>query len=158
MLRDVDCPAVTVGSCLRGDVLQFPEAGADPIGPNQAIEYQFNADITPASLPLIEVRDAGGTLVSIAVIPHVDDTAECPVSSTRVINVYPTDPITGSATRWAPGSYQLVIPGGTSGSGGVEAADGGARLESTTTIDFTVGASDAPDDAPFLTSDLVTCP
>jgi hypothetical protein len=155
VLREIDCPAVSVGACLRGDTLQFPEAGADPIGPNQALEYQFNAHITPASLPLIEVRDAGGAPVSIAVIPHVDDPGECPVSSTRVINVYPTDPLTGAATRWAPGSYQLVIPGGPSG---VEAADGGARLPATTTIDFTVGASDAPSDAPFLTSDLVTCP
>jgi hypothetical protein len=162
VLRAIDCPAVSIGACLRGDVLQFPDAGADPIGPNQALEYQFNAHITLASLPLIEVRDASGAPVSIAVIPHVDDAAaECPVSSTRVVNVYPTDPITGSATRWTPGSYQLVIPGGPGGPGGstgVQAADGGARLPATTTVDFAVGAADAPTGAPFLTSDLVTCP
>lgn len=159
VLREFDCPAASVGACLRGNdtlqALQFPAAGADPIGPNQALEYQFNAHITLASLPLIEVRDAGGAPASIAVIPHVDDAAECPVSSTRVINIYPTDPLTGSATPWTPGTYQLVIPGGTSG---VQAADGGARLPTTTTVDFTVGATDAPNTAPFLTSDLVTCP
>jgi hypothetical protein len=155
VLRAIDCPAVSVGACLLGDTLQFPEAGADPIGPNQALEYQFNANVTAASLPLIEVRDANNAPVSIAVIPHIDDPAECPVSSTRLVNVYPADPITGSPTRWAPGSYRLVIPGGASG---LQAADGAARLATTTTVDFTVGPTDAPSDAPFLTSDLVTCP
>ena len=157
VLRAIDCPAVNIGACLRGDgVLQFPAAGADPIGPNQALEYQFNAHITLASRPLIEVRDAGGAPVPIAVLPHVDDiAAECPVSSTRVVDVYPTDPVTGNPARWTPGNYRLVIPGGP---GGLQAADGGARLQADTSVDFTVGATDAPSTAPFLTSDLATCP
>lgn len=164
VLSEFECPASSVLACLRGDedfpVLQFPQnddsiPGADTVAPNQVLEYQFNAHITLASLPLIEVR-AGGAPISIAVIPHVDDIDdECPVSSTRVVNIYPTDPLTGSATPWTPGTYQLVIPGGPSG---VQAADGGARLPATTTVDFTVSATNAPDDALFLARNLVTCP
>ncbi|HEX2572962.1 MAG TPA: hypothetical protein VH877_25645 [Polyangia bacterium] len=134
------CPAANGGGCANVSEFYFafpdPE-GLDPpeVAPNQALAFQFTADVLPETLDRVRVEDADGNLVPARATPLIlDPDSECPPAPARIIYVVPVD-ASGQPSTWNPGSYRLLVAGGASGA---QARDGGARAVGDHRVDFTV--------------------
>lgn len=153
--QESDCQS---GSCdLQTNTCPDP-SGPQRVAVNQALQYQFDADIDPSSLGSITIR-GGGANIPVLAVRHVDDpSTECPPGPGRVIDILPVDPITGLPSTWAPGDYTLTIPGGANG---VRYAATGSTIRTVRdfTLTFPVRDKTVPSDDPFaIGTSIQTCP
>lgn len=164
------CPAITEfnGNCYgpTGESIHFPDPEdvddngelVQTVAQNQALQYQFNASVDPASLSAITVAQVGGGAVSVqaAPAPFRDDAGNCSTpTASAIINIYPVDLI-GTPTTWTPGTYTVTIPGGSAGI--QSAANPAARTTEDYAVTFTVTATTVPADEAFAIPDQLQCP